>query len=169
MQAREGAKKLPDLENSYCFGCGPSNEHGLKMQFYSDGTSVFSWFTVPEHYCGWKNLVHGGVISTLLDEIMGRAMFYLLRNLGMTRKISIDFLKPVVIGTEIKVQGRILEVKNTREAMIEGILSNVNGEVCAKAEGYYILFSRDKLGKMGTVADDVLKWLDHTRIAEHQE
>ena len=87
----------------------------------------------------------------------------------MTRKISIDFLQPVFIGTEIKLQGRILEVKDRREAMIEGILSNENGEVCAKAEGYYILFSPDKLGKMGTVADDVLKWLDHTRIAEHQE
>ncbi|MDP2644903.1 MAG: hypothetical protein Q8P24_08180, partial [Desulfobacterales bacterium] len=62
----------------------------------------------------------------------------------------------------IKVQGRILEVKNTREALIEGILSNENGEVCAKAKGNYILFPPDKIRKMGTVAVDVVKWLDHT-------
>ena len=168
MELREGARKLPDLENSYCFGCGPSNKHGLKMQFYSDDTSVFSWFTVPEHYCGWKNLVHGGVISTLLDEIMGRAMFYILRSLGMTRKISIDFLQPVFIGKEIKLQGCIREVTNAREAMIEGILSNETGEVCAKAHGYYILFSPEKIRMMGTVADNVLAWLDNARITERQ-
>jgi uncharacterized protein (TIGR00369 family) len=160
MQEKEGTRKLPNMENHYCFGCGPANENGLKMQFYGDGESVLSWVTVPGHLCGWNNLVHGGVISTLLDEIMGRAVIYQLRNLGLTRTMSLDFVRPVFIGTEIKVQGRILELKNEREAVVEGIIMNENGEVCAKSTGTFILFSSERIRKMGIAADDVLDWFE---------
>ncbi|NPU83025.1 MAG: PaaI family thioesterase [Syntrophaceae bacterium] len=161
MMEREGARKLPNVENHNCFGCGPANEHGLRMQFYSDDASIISWVTVPEHLCGWSNLVHGGVISTLLDEIMGRSVIYMLRMLGLTRSMSLDFLRPVFIGTEIKVQGRILEVRNGREATVEGIITNGGGEVCARATGTFALFSPEKIRKLGIAADDVLEWFEH--------
>jgi uncharacterized protein (TIGR00369 family) len=162
MTEREGARLLPNMENHRCFGCGPANAHGLRMQFYGDGDSVCSWVKVPSHLCGWDNLVHGGVLSTILDEIMGRAIIYLLQSLGLTRNMSIDFLKPVFIGREIQVRGRILDVTNGREARVEGTIANGNGELCARATGTFILFPPEKIRKLGIVADDVLDWFERT-------
>ena len=54
------------------------------MEFHANGSSIFSWITVPEHLCGWENLVHGGVISTMLDEIMARAMIHIIKLLSAT-------------------------------------------------------------------------------------
>ena len=62
-------KELPNADTHNCFGCSPINAHGLQMKFYTDEESVFTWLSVPEHLCGWNNLVHGGVLSTILDEI----------------------------------------------------------------------------------------------------
>lgn len=161
MQEREGVRQLPKMENHLCFGCGPANEHGLNMQFYGNGASIMSWVTVPGHLCGWNNLVHGGIISTLLDEIMSSSVVYVLQAMGMTRSMSLDFIQPVYAGREIKVQSRILEVKNGREATVEGILSNENGEICAKSTGTYVLFSPEKIRKMGIITDDVVGWFEH--------
>ena len=63
-------KPLRNRRDHHCFACGPQNPHGLKMTFYTDERSVYSWVTVPGHLRGWDNLIHGGVISAILDEIM---------------------------------------------------------------------------------------------------
>jgi acyl-coenzyme A thioesterase PaaI-like protein len=63
--------------------------------FFGDGTSVHSLITVPHrHLCGWNNLIHGGIISTLLDEIMSGSVVYVLRTMGMTRSLSVDLSDP---------------------------------------------------------------------------
>ena len=59
--------QLPNRRDHNCFGCSPVNASGLQMTFYANETAVFSKVTVPEHLCGWNNLVHGGVLSTILD------------------------------------------------------------------------------------------------------
>ncbi len=66
---------LPNDDNHNCFGCSPNNKSGLKMEFYTnkEKDSVFSWLSIPGHVCGWGNIVHGGIVSTILDEAMGWA------------------------------------------------------------------------------------------------
>ncbi|HOR33241.1 MAG TPA: PaaI family thioesterase, partial [Syntrophales bacterium] len=117
---KSGYTLLPNREDHCCFGCGPANTQGLRMQFYTDGETVVSWLTVPPHLCGWSNLVHGGILFTALDEVMGRAMIYLLRRFILTKTMTIEYLKPVPHGREIKVEGRVLEVRSEREATAEG-------------------------------------------------
>ena len=73
MNPDKAYRTLPNMENHGCFGCGSMNPSGLRMKFFTDETSIVSWVNVPQHLCGWSNLVHGGVISTLLDEIVGRS------------------------------------------------------------------------------------------------
>ena len=106
MDKRKGYKPLPNLENHKCFGCSPSNPSGLQMKFYSKDESVFSWVTVPDHLCGWHNLAHGGAISAILDEIMGRTALYILNKLIMTKAMNIEFLKPVLIGQRDESAGK---------------------------------------------------------------
>ena len=69
--------RLPVDEDHNCFACGPANPHGLHMSFMSNGEVVVSHLTVPEHRRGWNNMVHGGIISTILDEGMSWAAIHL--------------------------------------------------------------------------------------------
>jgi len=70
---RNGYIELPTSSRHNCFGCSPKNDKGLHMKFYTnkDVDVVVSWFIVPPDYCGWGPIVHGGIISTMLDEAMG--------------------------------------------------------------------------------------------------
>ena len=155
MDNRKGYKLLPNLENHKCFGCSPSNPSGLQMKFYNKEESVFSWVTVPDHLCGWHNLAHGGAISAILDEIMGRTAVYILNKLIMTKTMNIEFLKPILIGQEMKAQGKVLDYNNDREAIIEGFIYNDKEVLCAKATGAFALFTPEVLMKMG-IMDDYL-------------
>jgi uncharacterized protein (TIGR00369 family) len=147
MDLRTGYKPLLNLKNHKCFGCSPINPSGLQMRFYAKDESVFSWVAVSEHLCGWQNLVHGGVITAILDEIMSRTALYILKQFIMTKEINVKFLKPVLIGRELMAQGIVLEVVNEREAKIEGLLFNEEKQLCAEAKGTFALFSPSSLKK----------------------
>jgi uncharacterized protein (TIGR00369 family) len=130
------------------------------MKFFSNGESVFSKLTIPEHLSGWKNLAHGGVISTVLDEIMGWSAIYLLKKFVLTKSISVEFLKPVHIGHEIKAKGRLVEIKSEREALMEGVLLDGQNNVCAKSTGVFAVFSLDAAKRLQVIDMDHLEELE---------
>ncbi|MBF0119957.1 MAG: PaaI family thioesterase [Desulfobacterales bacterium] len=148
-------KTLPDRGNDHkCFGCGESNPCGLHMKFYSDDITVVSWLNVPENLCGWDKLVHGGIISTILDEIMSWTTIYLLKKVILTKSITVDFLKPVYINDNLAIEGKILEIKNDKEAIAEGNLYNQKGVLCAKSKGTFATFSIDVAKRLGILNND---------------
>jgi uncharacterized protein (TIGR00369 family) len=149
LPAMENLKKLPNRESHNCFGCGRSNTSGLRMEFYTDGAAVFSWLEIPGHLCGWNDIVHGGVVSTVMDEIMTWASMSLLRRYILTRSITVDFLKPVYIGRKIRAEGRVREKISEREAVMEGALYDEAGNLCARATGTFALFTGEGIKKMG--------------------
>lgn len=158
---------LPNMEDHKCFGCSPRNASGLKMKFYAGDSSVYSYVTVPEHLCGWENVVHGGVLATILDEIMSRSVLYTARSLGMTRSMTIDFRKPAFVGQELRAEGRVLEVREGREARAEGVIYNGDGRICAGAVGVFALLSPDFIRKMGVAGERVLDFFNrHIRAAD---
>jgi len=161
MIRKEDCKLLPNMTGHKCFGCGPTNTSGLKMEFYTNGSSILSWVTVPDHLCGWENLVHGGVLSTMLDEIMARAMIHSLRSLGLTTSMTVNFIKPVYVGREVMVEGKILGAKEDREATTEGIIYNDNGDVCTRSTGTFMLFSPQAIKRKGISSDDVIEWFEN--------
>ena len=79
---------------------------------------VVSWLSVPDHLCGWANVVHGGIISTILDEAMGWAALVILKKLVLTKSISVDYLKPIFIGQKMKVEGSALEIQDERKGVM---------------------------------------------------
>jgi uncharacterized protein (TIGR00369 family) len=149
MKNREGFKLLANMENHNCFGCSPVNPSGLQMKFYANQETVNSWLKVPAHFCGYSTLIHGGVISTILDEIMSRTAIYKFKNFIMTKSITVDFIKPLYIEREIRAEGRVLEKLNRTKARIEGFLYNDKDELCAKSTGLFALFTPDVIKKKG--------------------
>jgi len=156
MNQRDGYKSLLNLENHKCFGCSPTNPSGLQMKFYAKNESVFSWVRVSEHLCGWENLVHGGVITAILDEIMSRTALYILKKFILTKEINVKFVKPVLIDRELMTQGSVLEVINEREAKIKGLLFNEKKQLCAESTGTFALFSPSGLKKKNVMDPAIL-------------
>jgi uncharacterized protein (TIGR00369 family) len=137
-----------------CFGCGVHNPHGLKMTFATDGERVFSEVTVPGHLGGWNNLVHGGVLSTICDEIMGWTAMHRLGKMALTKTMTVDFRKAVFITDTLRAEGRVVEVVHSGEAVVEGSIQNGKGEICVTARGAFALLDAKTGIRMG-ILDDV--------------
>jgi acyl-coenzyme A thioesterase PaaI-like protein len=152
MEIPAGMQPVPNRSDHMCFGCGPVNPYGLKMKFYASDKAVASWVTVPEHLCGWDNLVHGGVITTILDEIMSWSAIYLLKRFILTKSITVEFLKPLYVGQQIKAEGGVKTADGGREARMTGVIYNSEGLPCARSEGTFALMAprlAERLGIMG--------------------
>ena len=92
------------------------------MRFFTDGSAVYSRVKVPEHLCGWSNIVHGGVLTTILDEVMSWSAITLLKRIALTRGIAVEFIKPVQVGGELQAEGRVRETGGKNDAVTEGVL-----------------------------------------------
>ncbi len=160
MDSEKDCRRLPNSKMHNCFGCSPVNPSGLQMKFYTDDSSVFSQIKVPENLCGWDNLVHGGVLSTILDEIMSWAAIYLLKRVTLTKSMTIDFLKPVYIDHPLKAEGNVLEIKNKHEALMEGSLSDNNGTICARSTAKIAIFSPAVAKRLGIANEEHLSWFE---------
>ena len=149
-------KQIPNDGDHRCFACSPMNASGLQMKVFTDDESVFSDITVPDHLCGWGDLVHGGVISTILDEIMGWGVIYLLKKISLTQSITVDFAKSIRIGTPLRTVGRVLEKRTKHEALMESFLYDEKDALCAKGTGTFALASGRAAKRMGVLDDDLL-------------
>ena len=155
---KDNLKEIPNTDGHCCFGCSPANPSGLQMKFLTDDTTVFSRVVVPEHLSGWANLVHGGVLSTILDEIMGWAAIYLLKRITLTKSISVEFLKPVSIGTVLDVESKVREVEGKHSVTMEGAIFDAEGEVCARSQGTFALFSGAVAKRLGVANEEQLQF-----------
>ena len=149
--------RLPVDEDHNCFACGPANPHGLHMSFMSNGEVVVSHLTVPEHLRGWNNMVHGGIISTILDEVMSWAAIHLIKSIIVTRKMTVEFLKPVFIGRQLTAEARVTEIRSRKEALLQGDLYNQDKVLCARASGSFALLKPKVAEKLGIVAAEEIK------------
>jgi len=161
ISADDRYKPVPNRDDHNCFACSPQNPAGLAMKLYSDGTSVISWLQVGGHLCGWDNLVHGGVISTMLDEIMSWTIIHLLRKFILTKRITVDFLKPLYVDTPLRVEGRIRELRSQREATVEGFVTDEKRGLCARSVGTFALLKPEIVRRMKIMSPEAIDGFQH--------
>jgi acyl-coenzyme A thioesterase PaaI-like protein len=103
------SERLNVRDDHGCFGCGHLNPHGLRLDFYrtADGEGLWTPFTpAPEHE-GFAGVVHGGIVTAVLDEVMGWAVF--VRDIwAVTGRIEVQFRRPVEIGMRTRASGRVV-------------------------------------------------------------
>ena len=160
MKVKENFRQLPTSASHNCFACSPRNASGLQMTFYTDEEAVFSRVTIPEHLCGWNNVAHGGVISTILDEIMSWTAMYLLKRVSLTQTMTVEFMKPVNISTLMEAEGRFVELEGRRDAVMKGFLYNSDGNVCAQSTGIFKTFSPAVAKRLKIADKNLLDWFD---------
>ena len=130
------------------------------MKFYANDSLVYSKVTVPKHLVGWNNLIHGGILSTILDEIMSWAAIYLLKRITLTKSMAIEFLKPVYVEQTLRVEGKVLELISKHEAVMEGCLSNGDGTICTRSTATFAIFSPAVAKRLGIANEEHLSWFE---------
>jgi len=141
-----GAKKpIPILEGHECFACGTENPIGLKLKFYIQDDHLCSDVVLSRNHVGWQNMAHGGIISTLLDEVMTWTVIYFKKSFAVTRRMQVRYLRPVPVESPITVKGTVISDEKTRSCQAEGVLLDTKGNVLAKGEGDFALISGDRL------------------------
>jgi acyl-coenzyme A thioesterase PaaI-like protein len=119
-------------DDGYCFVCGPNNAIGLKLDFSFDGRTISTEFIPQKVHQGYMNIVHGGIISTLLDEVMVK----LAIEMGMpavTAHMDIRLRKAVAIGKKITFSAEIRE--STRRLIIAYAKAETDDGIAADATG----------------------------------
>ncbi len=123
-----------------CLVCGLKNTFGLHAHFYDlDNGELLAIFTPKEEHQGYPGRVHGGILTSILDETIGRAIMnsYTDPVWGVTLEIEVKFKKPVPIGEEIRVVARIVE-NNGRIFIGTGEVLLPDGRVAVESRGKYM-------------------------------
>lgn len=148
---------IPNSADQTCFGCGARNPHGLHMQFSTDGERVYTFMKVSGTMTGWDKTVHGGILTTILDEIMGWSVIYLLKKIGMTQSMTIDFRKAVNAHERLTIVGSIREKQSERSATMKGAIYDARDTRCVEATGDFTTMRPKAAIRLGLVGEDYMK------------
>lgn len=133
-------------EGYYCFACGTANPIGLNLDFYRSGNSICTDITLGKYHVGWSNISHGGIISTLLDEVMSWTILYFKRIFFVTRRIEVKYIKPVLVERPLTIRGRIMEHKESDKAIkATAEVRDNTGSLLAKGSGEFVPVGEEKL------------------------
>lgn len=139
-----------------CFVCGENNDFGLHAKFYeTDASELVAVINPSEQHQGYPGRMHGGIAATILDETIARSICIGKDEQiwGVTIEFKTRFRKPVPLGQELKVVGRVTnEGIRTFEGSGEIVLPN--GDIAVTAEGKYIKMKIDRIAGVQTLDDD---------------
>ncbi|HZK18938.1 MAG TPA: PaaI family thioesterase [Clostridia bacterium] len=125
-----------------CFACGRLNPIGLKLEFESDGVVCRTTFTPTDEHQGWNGYMHGGIISTILDEVMAQWL-HLKGYKTMTAEMTVRFKKPVPVSVTVTAISRLVSRKK-RLFQLEGELFLPGGELAASATSKFLLVGKPR-------------------------
>ncbi|MDP2182131.1 MAG: PaaI family thioesterase [Actinomycetota bacterium] len=122
-----------------CMVCGAENPSGLHARFYElEGGELLGIFEPAEEHQGYPGRLHGGISSAILDETIGRAINTSDPDAwGVTVELNVRFRKPVPLGGELRVLGRITKDSGRLfEGSGEIVLDD--GSIAVEASGRYM-------------------------------
>ena len=121
-----------------CFVCGESNPIGLNLRFETDGRIVQTVFVPRDEHTGFKQIVHGGIISTLLDEIMVWACAVQTKRFAFCVELSVRFLLPLRPNERSVITAELVANKRGKIFEARADLRNQQGQLLASATGKYL-------------------------------
>jgi acyl-coenzyme A thioesterase PaaI-like protein len=144
----------PSLQERYaassrCFGCGPANEHGLRIRSREAGNEVIAEWTPASHHEAFDGILNGGIIGTLIDcHANWTAAVHLMRARGddhppscVTADYSVRLLRPTPTDSPIVLRARVVDASDDR-ATVEVTLE-AGGHVTATGRGTFVAVGPD--------------------------
>lgn len=133
-----------------CFVCGESNPIGLNLRFETDGGIVRTCFTPRREHIGFKQVIHGGLIATVLDEIMVWACVTKTKRFAYCAELTVRFQNPLRPGEETIATAELVTNRRDRIFEIKSELKDQAGKIFATATGKYIPVKSVELADMAT-------------------
>jgi uncharacterized protein (TIGR00369 family) len=129
---------------NHCFGCGGANERGMQWTFEMDDSArrIRGVFRIAPEYQGGPGFVHGGIVATILDEVMAKVSLF-EKDYAVTGGLNVEYVRPVPIGEELTVEGW----ESGREGRIRtrhGEIRNAAGKVLARGTGKFVEVDPEK-------------------------
>ena len=121
----------------HCFACGELNEVGLHLRLNLEPGRCWTELALPRRFEGWEGIIHGGILSTILDEVMAWSLVS-HDNWGVTARMSVAFRKPVTVGQAIRAEGWITESRRRIQVTAGRIVDAESGVELAVAEATYV-------------------------------
>jgi uncharacterized protein (TIGR00369 family) len=120
----------------HCFACGGTNPIGMRLHIeLGDGTASTTW-VVGDDYVGWSDKAHGGIIATLLDEVMAWAPSS-YDSWAVTAEMTVRYRSPASPGEELRATGRVVE-RRRRIYEVRGEVRGPDGRLVAEGSGRYL-------------------------------
>lgn len=128
------------LADNYCFVCGKKNPIGLKIKvrYLEEEQAAETELSLPKEYQGWADVIHGGLLSTLLDEMMAHAVWR-FAGPGLTLNMEVRFHAPLKPGEEIKVKGVLQTPNGSRRQAASEIIRISDGQRIASGISRFFL------------------------------
>ena len=146
-------KYLPTYPD--CFVCGKDNNIGLKRRFTVECApkqglndfEVVTEITFTKEYVGFNGIVHGGVVTALIDETMWWAAAVKTSLSFVTAELNVKFIKPVRVDERLTFKGKIVENKK-KMTVNEGVVIDSKGDVLVRAMGKFFAMSEEESKKV---------------------
>lgn len=129
--------------SNWCYVCGKENPLGFKVIFSTENGRVKLRHVPEVHRQGYLGVVHGGVISTLLDEAMGWAPTLAVKRMFVTAELTVRYLRPFPVGRAMLIEAWAQRVSR-RMALVLGELRDEAGELYASGRGKYLPMSQEE-------------------------
>ncbi len=136
MAGKSVKNKLTD--DQYCFACGTLNPIGLRMEVSFRDNKAFSRLALKREFQGWSDIVHGGVMATILDEIMAHAVLHYVGQ-AVTTSLEVTYRAPLHVGEEFEAMGYVAEQKSRAAVAKAEIRIPGNNKLIARGESKFVL------------------------------
>lgn len=119
-------------DDGHCFACGEKNKQGLNLKFEIDENNrIHTEFTPQKQHQGFKDVVHGGIIGLVLDEVMVNLPWKMGKNV-VSAEINIRLKKMAKVGERLIFTAWI-EKEDKRVIYTASDAKKDNGEIIASA------------------------------------
>jgi uncharacterized protein (TIGR00369 family) len=135
------------FEPHHCFACGELNEHGLHLDLHTDAAGCWTELTLDGAFQGWEGVAHGGILCTILDEVMAWSVIG-RDTWGVTARMSVDFKQPVHVGRALRAEGSVIDASRRLFRTSGQILDLADGRILATATGTYVAAPPERLAEL---------------------
>ena len=143
-----------------CFVCGLHNPIGFQLGMETDSRIVEARFKFREEHAGFRGVIHGGLISTVLDEVMAWVIGVNAQRFAYCAELNVRFLKTAHPGVPVVARAELLESKRGRLFLVKAALLSEDGEAHAEANGKFLPIPESQHGALfRDFAEDPTRWL----------
>jgi uncharacterized protein (TIGR00369 family) len=131
----------------HCFACGELNAHGMHLDLHTSPAGSWTETVVGVDFQGWEAVAHGGIVCTILDEVMAWAVIG-QGTWGVTARLNVAFRKPIRTGQPIRAEGWVVQ-RDRRAVRAHGrVIDGASGEILANGESTFVAVPEAQLERL---------------------